>query len=57
MRVDNRERVQQETAAERDRLIKAFERILPEKTFIEKPSSQRKVNDDENSDTQKHGDE
>ncbi len=49
--MDNRERVQQETAAERDRLIKAFERILPEKTYIEKPSSERKVNDNEIWDT------
>ena len=48
MRVDNRERVQQETAAERDRLIKAFERIIPEKTFVDdKPSREGKVNSDE----------
>ena len=55
--MDNRERVQQETAAERDRLIKAFERILPEKTFVDKPSSERKVNINEIWDNQKHGDE
>jgi hypothetical protein len=47
MRVDNRERVQQETAAERDRLIKAFERIIPEKTYVEKQSREGKVNSDE----------
>jgi hypothetical protein len=38
-------------------LIKAFELLLPEKTFVEKPSSERKVNDDEIWDTNKHGDE
>ena len=36
--------MQQLTAAERDRMLRAFERIIPEKTFVDdKPSREGKV--------------
>ncbi len=65
MRMQNRQRVQQETAVELERLIKAFENMLPERVYImnisaskNSPRTETKtVTEDDMWDAKKHGDD
>lgn len=57
LQLRNRERVQQDNPAERERLIKGFEEMLPERVYLETASTGQKINEDDVWDTKKHGDD